>query len=230
MEVKMSRMMYETPDESKPREKLLLFGENNLSNQELLAIILRSGTKNISVLDVANDLLLRFGNLYNVEMATVEELQQIQGIGKIKAVELKAVFELGKRLVTLSQEKFGKVYSSEFAGKYLINEIGKLKQENVMVLYLNTKNEIIKKKIIYIGSINRTVAEPHDIFREGIKIGSNKLIVGHNHPSGNPQPSQEDILFTKRLVESGLLLGIEVLDHIIVGDTSYLSLKEKQYI
>lgn len=226
----MSRMMYETPDESKPREKLLLFGENNLSNQELLAIILRSGTKNISVLDVANDLLLRFGNLYNVEMATVEELQQIQGIGKIKAVELKAVFELGKRLVTLSQEKFGKVYSSEFAGKYLINEIGKLKQENVMVLYLNTKNEIIKKKIIYIGSINRTVAEPHDIFREGIKIGSNKLIVGHNHPSGNPQPSQEDILFTKRLVESGLLLGIEVLDHIIVGDTSYLSLKEKQYI
>lgn len=222
--------MYETPDESKPREKLLLFGENNLSNQELLAIILRSGTKNISVLDVANDLLLRFGNLYNVEMATVEELQQIQGIGKIKAVELKAVFELGKRLVTLSQEKFGKVYSSEFAGKYLINEIGKLKQENVMVLYLNTKNEIIKKKIIYIGSINRTVAEPHDIFREGIKIGSNKLIVGHNHPSGNPQPSQEDILFTKRLVESGLLLGIEVLDHIIVGDTSYLSLKEKQYI
>lgn len=226
----MSRMLCEMPNESKPREKLCHYGENNLSNQELLAILLRSGTRKNSALDVASDILMTFDNLYNLQHITIEELQQINGVGKVKAIELKAAIELGKRIQQATKEKIGKVSSSQYAGQYCANIIGKLKQENVLVLFLNTKNEIIKKQIVYIGSINKTIAEPHDIFREGIKIGSPRIIVSHNHPSGNLEPSKEDILFTRRLVESGQLLGVEVLDHIIVGENNYFSLKEKGYI
>ncbi|MBF0780052.1 MULTISPECIES: DNA repair protein RadC [unclassified Granulicatella] len=217
--------------DAKPRERLLKYGADYLSEHELLAILVRTGgCKNNSALDLANAILQKFENLYNLTQVTPQELMTINGIGQAKAIELVATIELGKRMMLTKQEKHGQITSSQIAGKIFMHELQFLHQEHVLVVYLNTKNELIKKKTIFIGSANKSVAEPRDIFREAIKLGSVKLIIGHNHPSGNPKPSKEDILFTKRMIEAGELIGIDVLDHFIVGDKTYISLKELSLI
>lgn len=222
--------MKELKDEFKPREKFLLYGERYLTEQELLAILLKTGYKNYDVLQLANEVLRVHENLIGLKTATVEELQAIRGIGQVKAIELKAAIELGVRLASQKNVTLGKLTSSESAGEYLMEEMRFLTQEHVVVLFLNVKHDILKKKTVFIGSANQSIAEPRDILREAIKIGAICIIVAHNHPSGNPSPSAEDIAFTKRLVASGQLLGITVLDHIIIGDKRYVSLREEGVI
>lgn len=214
-------------DEFKPREKCLRYGEQYLTEQELIAILLKTGYKDYDVLQLANDVLRIHEDLAGLKSATVEELQSIRGIGKVKAIELKAALELGVRLTTQKTAKLGKITSSQSAGEYLMEDMRFLVQEHVVVLFLNTKNDILKKKTVFIGSANQAVAEPRDILREAIKIGAISVIVAHNHPSGNPTPSLEDVAFTKRLVECGKLLGITILDHLIIGDKAYVSLREE---
>lgn len=214
----------------KPRERLLKYGAQHLSDYELLAIIIRTGLRNQSALDLANAVLSKYDNLYSLSQTSSEELTTINGIGQTKAVTILASIELGRRMMMSNQIKYGTIFSSKEAGKYFLNEFKGFTQEHVVVAFLNTKHDIIKKKTIFIGSSNQSVAEPRDIFREAVRIGAVKLLVAHNHPSGNPEPSQEDIIFTERLIQAGKIVGIEILDHFIIGDGIYVSLTEKGYI
>lgn len=218
------------PNDSRPRERLEKIGVENLSNHELLAIILRTGTKGSNVLALAMEVLNAVDDIYRLRYTSLQELMRIPGIGKVKASEVLAAVEFGKRVNQSSQLKKGKVSSSSWAGKYLQEELSNLNQENVMALYLNTKNEIIKKDTIFIGSLNSSVAHPREIFNRAISYSAARIILAHNHPSGNLDPSEADLVFTRRMIEAGDLLGIEVLDHFIIGENCYLSLREEGYL
>lgn len=226
MTIKTMNLINEVPIQSRPRERLEHYGEKALSNHELLAILLRTGTKGTNVLSLALSMLNHFGNLYHLKTASCQELMAVSGIGRIKAIELKAAIELGMRISQASQIKIGQITSSTKAGEMLLVEMKGLQQEHVVVLFLNTKNEIIKKETIFIGGLNSSVAHPREIFRGAVRYSAASIIVGHNHPSGNPDPSEADIQFTRRMSECGELMGIELLDHIIVGESEFVSLKE----
>jgi len=217
------------PRESMPRERMENYGPKSLSNHELLAILLRTGIKGKNVLQLALQVLGDFDDLNALRYVTLEELLQIPGIGKAKGIELLAAIELGTRVSRSSQIKEGTVVSSNWIGEFLLEEIGGLFQENVVAIYLNTKNEIIKKETIFIGTLNSSVAHPREIFKHAVRYSAARIIVGHNHPSGNPEPSEADHQFTNRIIQAGEIIGIELLDHIIVGENSYISLKEQGY-
>ncbi|GEK34394.1 RadC family protein [Kurthia sibirica] len=213
----------------RPRERLQQFGAVSLSNQELLAIILGSGTKEESVLDISMKLLQHFDTLDNLKQATSEELQFIKGIGKVKATTLLAIFELGKRLhLPNSLDKVVVKYPTD-AADFLMPHMSSLMQEHFVVVFLNVKNEIIHKQTIFIGSLNVSIVHPREIFREAVKRSAASIICAHNHPSGNPTPSPEDIAVTKRIAEAGMIIGIDLLDHLIIGDYTYLSMKAKGF-
>lgn len=212
-----------------PRERLVQYGEKALSDYELLAILLRTGTQKMPVLTLATELLHHFGGLFSLKNATLEELQAVHGIGQTKAIALKATIELGMRLAQAGQLKHGCVTSSQQAGALLQKDLSGATQEEVVVLLLNTRNEIVRKKRVFQGSLNASVAHPREILKEALRVSAARFIIAHNHPSGNPSPSQADIEFTKRLAACGELMGITLLDHIIVGSEGYLSLREAGY-
>ena len=220
-----SRLL-EVPLNAMPRERLERYGAKVLETHELLAILLRTGSKDLNVLQLSIVVLNTFEDLHSLKMASLDELMHINGIGRTKAIELKAAIELGARLNKASQMKLGKITSSKMAGQWIVEELKDAYQEHLVALYLNTKNEVIKKKMIFIGGLNSAVAHPREIFREAVRYSAARVIIGHNHPSGNPEPSQADIDFTKRLMDCGELMGIELLDHFIVGGEHFISLKE----
>ncbi|MGF3113235.1 RadC family protein [Facklamia sp. P9177] len=212
--------------QDQPRERLRQYGAKNLSNHELLAILLRTGSKKENVLNLSIRLLSHFEPLNTLKIASLSELQSIKGIGPAKAVEIKAAIEFGSRVQDAQFKKQGVLTSTSQAGQWLIKEMGDLHQEHLVALFLNSKNEIIKKQTIFIGSVNSSVACPREIFKEAVKYPTARLIIAHNHPSGNPDPSQADLLFTKRMIACGEMMGIELLDHLIIGNDHYLSLRE----
>ncbi|GEK91556.1 RadC family protein [Alkalibacterium kapii] len=216
----------DVPKQSRPRERMAEYGPEALANHELLAILLRTGTKEYNVLQLSMQVFSYFDDLYTFRNASLEELLGIPGIGKAKAFELLASIELGKRLAKTTVLKEGVVTSSQYVGKLLLEELNGLQQELVVGLFLNTKNEIIKKETIFKGSLNTSVAHPREIFKAAMKYSSARVIIAHNHPSGNPEPSEADLEFTKRMVEVGKIVGIELLDHFIIGEECYISLKE----
>lgn len=216
--------------EDRPRERLLNYGPESLSNPELLAILLRTGTKSESVLHLANRLLNQFEGLYGLKDASIEELTSIRGIGKAKAVQIIAAIELGRRINNLQFQDRYVIKSPEDGANYVMNDMRFLSQEHFVVAYLNTKNQVIHRQTIFIGSLNASIVHPREVFKEAFRRSAASIICFHNHPSGDPQPSREDIEVTKRLVECGKLLGIEVLDHLIIGDKKYVSMKEKGYM
>ncbi|MGX6978579.1 RadC family protein [Vagococcus elongatus] len=220
-------LIREMPLSSLPRERLLLYGGSALSEQELLAIVLRTGSQGKNVMRLASEVLHHFESLYDLKKASLEELQAISGIGKVKSIELAAMFELGTRIAQANQIKLGQVVSSSSLGQMMIDELKDLQQEHLVGIYLNTKNEMIKKEVLFIGSLNQSIAHPREIYRSAVKYAAARFILVHNHPSGNPKMSQNDIDFTKRIVECGELIGIELLDHLIVGHDSYISLREE---
>ncbi len=223
-------MLRDVPEEERPRERLILHGAHSLSNQELLAIILRPGTTNESVLQVSQRVLQTFEGLRQLKNATLEELMEIKGIGKAKAIQILASLELGKRIAQLHPDEKYTIRSPQDGANFVMEEMRFLQQEHFVALYLNTKNQVLHKQTIFIGSLNASIVHPREVFKEAIKRSAAWLICFHNHPSGDPTPSREDIAVTNRLVESGKLLGIDVLDHIIIGDNQYVSLKEKGYM
>ncbi len=226
MVTKGTSLINEVPIQSRPRERLEQYGEKALANHELLAILLRTGTKGANALSVAMQVLNAYKDLYYLKTVSIEELMMVSGIGKTKAIEVKAAIELGIRISNATQIKAGQITSSRQAGEMLSIEMKDLQQEHVIVLFLNTKNEVIKKETIFIGGLNSSVAHPREIFKGAVRYSAARLIVSHNHPSGSPEPSEADISFTKRMIECGELMGIEVLDHLIIGETGFISLKE----
>lgn len=216
--------------DDRPRERLIRQGAQSLSNQELIAILLRTGTKEESVLTLANRVLTYFEKLHGLKYATIEEIMAIKGIGEAKAVQLLAAIELGRRLAQKQVDSRFTIRSPQDAATYLMPEMSSLQQEHFVVLFLNVKNQVLHKQTIFIGSLNSSIVHPREIFREAVKRSAASIICAHNHPSGNAAPSPEDIEVTKRLQEAGYIIGIELIDHVIIGDHQFISLKEKGYM
>lgn len=202
------------------RERLETYGTNQLSEQDLISLLIKNK-------QAAENLTDQFENLYELKMASRTELMNIAGIGPKKANDLIAAMELGYRLATSLRPINGKASSSFVIGSRFIEELKDEEQEHFIVLCLNTKNEIIARKTISIGTLDQAIVHPRDVFRFAIKNNAARIIAVHNHPSGNPEPSENDKTVTKRLIRSGDILGVEILDHIIVGNDSYVSLRER---
>ncbi|WP_025730002.1 RadC family protein [Atopobacter phocae] len=215
----------EFPVLEQPRERLLMLGPKALATHELLAILLRTGTKDKSVIELALNVLEKFGDLNRIRQASLSELQLIPGIGQVKAIELQAMMELGERIVYSEPIRGMTVKTAEDAGKHFIKMLSNAHQEKLVALFLNTKNQVLTEKIIFTGGLNSSIAHPREIFREAVKESAASLLIAHNHPSGDTTPSEADIMFTKRMVECGELMGIEVLDHLIIGGNQYVSLR-----
>ncbi|MEK3981063.1 DNA repair protein RadC [Psychrobacillus sp. FSL K6-2836] len=225
-----SLMIRDVHVSDRPRERLVRQGASSLSNQELIAILLRTGTKQESVLHLANRVLNYFEQIQELKNASIEEITAVKGIGQAKAVQLLAAVELGKRLSRQKTDDKFTIRSPKDAATYLMQDMTSLNQEHFVTLFLNVKNQILHKQTIFIGSLNASIVHPREIFREAVKRSAASIICAHNHPSGNPAPSKEDIDVTKRLYEAGLLMGIELIDHVIIGDHQFISLKEKGYM
>lgn len=223
-------MMREVHAADRPRERLMAQGATSLSNQELIAILLRTGTKQESVLHLANRVLLYFEQIHHLKDATIEEITSIKGIGQAKAVQILAAVELGRRLSSKQTDTKYTIRSPKDAANYLMADMTSLKQEHFVVLFLNIKNQVMHKQTIFVGSLNASIVHPREIFREAVRRSSASIVCAHNHPSGNPSPSPEDIAVTKRLMEAGSIIGIELLDHIIIGDHQFISLNEKGFM
>lgn len=173
------------PTEGRPRERMEDYGPKALADHELLAILLRTGTREKNVVHLAQDVLNALENLYEFKHVSMNELMEIPGIGRVKAIEILAAVEFGRRIAQASQVKEGTVISSSWVGNYLVKEMSSLTQEHVVALYLNTKNDIIKKETIFIGSLNTSVAHPREIFKGAVRYSAARIILAHNHPSGN---------------------------------------------
>lgn len=218
------------PVEERPREKLYRYGAKALSNSELLAIIIRTGSRNTSALEASRNLLsLDKMGLAFISQCSIEQLSKVEGIGKCKASQILASIELGRR-ISLSNNYVMKINSPLDVSNVLMEELKYLEKEYFKIIMLNTKNVIISIEDISVGSLNSSIVHPREVFKEAIKRSSASIILVHNHPSGDPTPSKEDINITKRLIECGEILGIKVLDHIIFGYNKYTSLKEKDLI
>ncbi|MDK2918024.1 MAG: repair protein RadC [Candidatus Petromonas sp.] len=221
----------EMPKMERPREKLIRYGPHSLSNAELLAIIIRTGSREHSALELANIILSRDEKgIRFLANCTIEELSEIKGIGSSKACQIVAAIELGNRLSKSLLSKGESIRSPKDVMDIFIRDMRFLEKEYFKVVFLNTKNEIISYETISIGSLNASIVHPREVFNRAIRKSSASIILVHNHPSGNPKPSKEDINITKRLIEAGKILGIEVLDHVIIGDGNYYSLKENSLI
>ncbi|HET7579549.1 MAG TPA: DNA repair protein RadC [Bacillales bacterium] len=223
-------MIRDVPEDERPRERVLKQGASVLSNQDLLAVVLRSGTKEESVLQLSQRLLHHFQGLRLLNGASVEELTSIKGIGPTKAVQILASLELGKRVSGMQAAERTAIHSPETGAELVMDEMRFLSQEHFVCLYLNTKNEVLHRQTVFIGSLNASIVHPREVFKEAFRRSAASVICFHNHPSGDPNPSREDIAITERLVECGKMLGIEVLDHIVIGDRKFISLKEKGYV
>ena len=217
------------PKEERPRERLIRLGEQSLSAQELLQIILGRGVKDESVALIAQRLLSHFGNLQKIAEASIEELCSIKGIGPAKAVQIKAAFELGRRLFTqVSEYKSKELLNPQNVYKLMKVKLKNYHKEHFYIVALNARNYSVAE--ISIGTLDSSLVHPREVFLEAIRNKAKSVIFVHNHPSGNPEPSRDDILLTKRLISAGKILGIKVLDHIIVTENKYFSFKEKGLI
>ncbi|MCD9066398.1 DNA repair protein RadC [Staphylococcus pasteuri] len=213
----------------KPRERLLTYGTDTLSNSELLAILINTGRKGFSSIDIANELLSHTSSLKDLKKLSIKDLIKVKGIGYYKAITLKAAFELGERMNRLSHHESVKITCPSDVADLMMSKLKDLEKEHFYVLLLNSKNVVIKQKCVFIGTLNSSIIHPREIFNVAIKESCNAMIVVHNHPSGDVTPSEEDINTTFRLRECGVILGIHLLDHIIIGDNQFTSLVELGY-
>ncbi|MQW23147.1 MULTISPECIES: DNA repair protein RadC [unclassified Lactococcus] len=221
--------MYEIAENTyplSPRERLVVLGAEKCTDQELLAILLRTGTREQSALAVSTAAFKKFQTIENFRRSTITELSQIKGIGKTKAIEIRAMIELGRRIQTSERQRYGQVMSSEEFGGSLVDEMQNFDQEHLVAIYLDAQNRIIEKKTVFIGAVNRSIANPREILHYAVKQMAVGLIVAHNHPSGKTAPSDHDRIFTAQIAEACDCLGIHFLDHVIVGKKEYFSFRE----
>ncbi len=209
-----------------PRERLASAGVEALSNQELLAILLRTGSRQQNVFDLSGEILENIGDLARLRQMSLQEFQAINGIGPVRATELLALVELARRIHSAELTKGEQILSSERLAKRMQVDLRDQKQEHVIALYLDTQNSVIEKRTIFIGSVRRSVAEPREILYFACKNMATSLIIVHNHPSGDPTPSEMDKQFTQRMQASCQQLGIVFLDHLVIGYPDYYSFRE----
>lgn len=220
--------IHDLPQGERPRERLLREGATALSTAELLAIIFRVGAEGENVLALANRLLAKYGGLGGLARAPIAELQTEHGLGGgAKIITLKAAFELGRRLAIASPADRIQIRSADDAANLLLGEMGALEQEQMRVILLDTRNHVIEIKMVYQGTLNAAHIRVAELFREAVRRSAAAIIVAHNHPSGDPSPSPEDVSITRAIIEAGKLLDIDVLDHLIIGQQRYVSLKER---
>lgn len=221
------------PESMRPRERLMARGESDLNDTELLAIVLGMGTRNVSALDLATRLLVKYGSLRNLKEASLEELTGERGIGPAKAVGIKAAIEIGRRIA-------GDVHSripikspedvvNAVAGMTM-EEMRYYDREHFRVMYLDRKGGLLLMEDISVGGLHSSIVHPREVFKTAVKKSAASMILIHNHPSGDPAPSQEDIEITRRLMDAGTLMGIEIIDHVIIGENKYCSLKARGLI
>lgn len=211
-----------------PRERLLRCGPESLSSSELIAIILGTGNKQKTVHDLSKDLLASLpSGLKDLDQITAEELKMLEGIGDGKACQIIASVELGRRVYQDHHMNISKISSPSDVADLLMSELRYKKQEHFKTLLLDTKNQVVAVETITIGTLNASLVHPREVFNKAIRKACNGIILVHNHPSGHPEPSQEDLVLTERLVESGKIIGIGILDHVIIGDGKYFSFKER---
>ena len=215
--------------EERPREKMILNGASSLSDAELLAILIRTGTKELNAIQLGQAIIDKADNIRYLRDLTLEELKSINGIGETKALQIKAALELAIRIASYKPERY-KIKNPWDIYKYYMESLRYQYKEIFKVVLLNTKNEIITDVDISMGTLNSSLVHPREVFREAIRRSSNKMILLHNHPSGSCDPSKEDKSITNRLKDCGEIMGIEVIDHIIIGDGVYFSFKENMLI
>lgn len=217
----------EMPQAERPRERMQERGAQAMSNAELLAILLRTGTVAESAVHLAQRVLQESDGLRNLVDLSLEELIRIRGIGPAKALQIQAGIELGRRLASARLRETATIRSPQDAADLLMEEMRYLRKEHFVCLFLNTKNHVIGRETLSIGSLNASIVHPREVFLAAVKRSSASIICAHNHPSGDPTPSREDLEMTRRLAEAGRILGVEVLDHLVIGDKGYVSLKEQ---
>jgi len=229
-----SWMIAEMPERERPRERLLRLGPDALSTVEVLAILLRTGRAGRSVLEVARNLLAAFdGDLRRIAAATIDELRQVPGIGPAKAIELNAAFSLARRFSSLERDKNSRLESPRQVADYMLETLRGKTQEEFHVLLLDTRNGVLRDECVTVGLLDRSQIHAREVFRRAIREACSRVVLVHNHPSGDPSPSPQDIDSTKKLTEAGRIIGIEVLDHVIItesaaGNPPYFSLKENK--
>ena len=225
--------MKEMAEEDRPYEKCLCYGAGRLSNAELLAVLLRTGTKGMNSLELARSILEAPSgeeSLLNIHQITLQKLKRLRGIGKVKAVQILCLSELAKRLAKASAKEGLVFHLPVTIAEYYMEEMRHQKQEHMKLLMLDTKSKLLGESNISKGTVNASLVSPRELFIEALDCGAVSIILLHNHPSGDPTPSQADILFTKRVKEAGELIGISLLDHIIIGNNCYISFAEQNMI
>lgn len=223
----MNYTIKELPETERPRERLKQIGPENLSDKELIAIVLKTGTKNKNVTELALEVLKEYpiSTLKDVSLST---LQRIKGIGETKAIELLATIELGKRVFTVKPKKLKKLSSAEEIYKNNKHLFFNKNQEHLYVLYFNSNSELLETKLMFIGTINESIAHPREVFKEAYRLSATYIVCIHNHPSNNTNPSKADIAFTEALSQTGIIHGIKLIDHIIFGYDNYFSFYENK--
>ncbi len=219
-------LIKEMPLKERPRERFLTYGREALATHELIAIILRTGTKARSVIDVAQSLFYKYDSIRALNQASIDDLVRVKGMGKAKAVQLLAALELGKRL---HQERYLEnvtLTTPQAVYGFLKADLEMLTQEMFYALYLNTKGRLIKKQLLFMGSLSSAIVHPREVFKHAVTVSAASIIIVHNHPSGDPTPSPSDIDITETMVETGRLMGIDVMDHIVIGQGKYYSFRE----
>ena len=215
------------PESDKPRERLYQYGSENLSDEELISIILKTGTKGMSVKEVSLKLLESVGDIKRLKDIGINTLMGINGIGRVKAIEIKAAIELGRRIYIENNKLSGVILNNSLKiYEYFKDLVGNKKQEYVYTVYVYTKGRYIDKKCLFVGTINNSIVHPREIFKEAYLLSANGIICIHNHPSGDPTPSKEDVMITRKIKEIAMIHGIRLVDHLIVGVNSYYSFYE----
>ncbi len=221
----------ELPDDEKPRERLYLYGSSSLSNEELLMIILRTGTKNKSVKDLALEILTDFDGVKGLKDLNIQNLLKIDGIGRVKAIELCAVVELSKRIYSsVTERELISFFNPDVVVNYFNDLYSNKKQEEFYCVFLDNKKKFLAKKKLFVGTINSSLVHPREIFKNAYLLSASFFICVHNHPSGDPTPSKEDVVLTKKLKEIGELHAIYLVDHLVIGDNCYYSFYENHCV
>ena len=225
--IEYTHLIRNMPNDERPRERLQHYGASALASAELIAILLRVGVEGESVLHVSQRLLTKYGGLVGLARASFEELCLEKALGPAKVTQLKAAIELGKRVMAASPQERPQIRSPAEAADLLMNEMCLLEQEQLRTILLDTRNCVLSIPVIYQGSLNAAVVRVGELFRHAIRANAAAIIVAHNHPSGDPAPSAEDVRVTKAIVEAGSLLDIDVLDHLVIGHQRFVSMKER---